>query len=169
VSFLTEVASTPCGLFALAQDGSVLRDLLTTLFQPSHVSWEDPDFRRIVSLITAESQGVTVLAEESDRILARPLCNLWNEYEDPMALITGSEEKQIEATQHFINIIYTFVLNLQGEFLNFLLNFHKMYRLIFAHTCTFSALHMHTHPCVHICPHFISLCLSVCLSLFPWL
>ncbi|XP_021940589.1 protein broad-minded-like isoform X2 [Zootermopsis nevadensis] len=114
VSFLTEVASTPCGVFALAQDGFVLQDLLTTLLQPSHVSWEDPHFRHIVSLITTVSQGISVLAEESHRILARPLCNLWSEYEDLMALITGSEQKQFEATQHFMNIICTFVLNLQG-------------------------------------------------------
>lgn len=117
VSFLTEVASTPCGLSALTEDSCVLRDLLTTLFQPSHVSWENPDFRHVVSLTTAVSQAASVLSEESDRILARPLCNLWSEYEDPMALITGSERQQIEATQHFLNIIYSFVLNLQGEFI----------------------------------------------------
>lgn len=118
VSFLTEVASTPCGLYALAQEVSVLQDLFTTLLQSSHVPWEHPEFRRIVSLITTVCQGASVLAEESHRILARPLCSLWSEFEDPMALITGSERKQIEATQHFMNTIYTFVPNIQGEFLS---------------------------------------------------
>jgi len=164
-SFLTEVASTPCGLFALAQEDFILRDLLTTHFQSSHVPWEDPNFRHIVSLITAVSQGVSVLAEESHRILARPLCDLWSEYEDPVALITGSERKQTEATRHFMNIIYTFVLNLQGEFINFLLNVHKICRPISAHTkieCTC------THVCTPLsfrpCPHRLALTLppSLC-------
>ncbi|PNF39806.1 hypothetical protein B7P43_G03500 [Cryptotermes secundus] len=114
VSFLTEVASTPCGLYALAQEDSVLQDLLTTLFQYSYVPWEHPAFRHVVSLITAVWQGASVLAEESYRILTRPLCNLWSEFEDPLALMSGSERKQIEATQHFINVIYTFIPNLQG-------------------------------------------------------
>jgi hypothetical protein len=112
---MTEVASTPCGLYALAQEVSVLQDLLTTLFQSSHIPWEDPGFRHIVSLITVVCQCASVLAEESHRILATPLCNLWSEFEDPMALVTGSERKQTEATQHFINIIYTFIPNIQGE------------------------------------------------------
>jgi hypothetical protein len=132
VSFLTEVASTPCGLYALAQEDSVLQDLLTTLFQSSHVPWEHPGFRRVVSLITAVWQGASVLTEESHRILARPLCNLWSEFEDPVALMSGSQEKQIEATQHFINVIYTFVPNLQGELRSFLL-----------HIC--ARTHTHTH------------------------
>jgi hypothetical protein len=126
-----ELASTPFGLFALAQEDSVLKDLLTTLLQSPHVPWEDPYFRHTVSLVTAVSQGVSVLAEESCRILSRPLCSLWNEYEDPVALITGSERKKIEATQHFLNIIYAFVPNLQGEFSNFL----------YFHMCT----------CMHVC------------------
>jgi len=132
-----ELASTPCGLFALAQEDSVLKDLLTSLFQSSHVPWEDPYFRHVVSLVTAVSQGVCVLAEESSRILSRPLCSLWNEYEDPVALITGSERKKIEATRHFLNIIYTFVPNLQGEFLNFL----------YFHTCT--CMHVYTSAPLH--------------------
>lgn len=140
-----ELASTPCGLFALAQEDSVLKDLLTTLFQSSHVPWEDPYFRHTVSLVTAVSQGVSVLAEESSRILSRPLCSLWNEYEDPVALITGSERKKTEATRHFLNIIYTFVPNLQGEFLNFL----------YFHMCT--CMHMciaapYTHFLICVCP-----------------
>jgi hypothetical protein len=132
-----ELASTPCGLFALAQEDSVLKDLLTSLFQSSRVPWEDPYFRHVVSLVTAVSQGVCVLAEESSRILSRLLCSLWNEYEDPVALITGSERKKIEATQHFLNIIYTFVPNLQGEFFNFL----------YFHTCT--CMHVYTSAPLH--------------------
>jgi len=159
-----ELASTPCGLFALAQEDSVLKDLLTSLFQSSHVPWEDPYFRLIVSLVTAVSQGVYVLAEESSRILSRPLCSLWNEYEDPVALITGSEWKKIDATRHFLNIIYTFVPNLQGEFLNFL----------YFHTCTcmhvYTSAPLHTflfvfvHPLTCICAHCLYgvLCWSQC-------
>jgi hypothetical protein len=60
-----ELASTPCGLFALAQGDSVLKDLLTSLFQLSSVPWEDPYFSHIVSLVTVVSEGVCVLAEET--------------------------------------------------------------------------------------------------------
>lgn len=141
-----ELASTPCGLFALAQEYCVLKDLLTTLFQSSHIPWEDPYFRHVVSLATAVSPGVSVLAEESNRILNRPLCSLWNEYEDPVALITGSERKKIEATRHFLNVIYTFVPNLQGEFLNF--------------------LYFHTYACVHSCTIYTLSCL--CLSILSY-
>jgi hypothetical protein len=148
-----ELASTPCGLFALAQEDSVLKDMLTTLLQSSHVPWEDPYFRLIVSLVTAVSQGVSVLAEESCRILTRPLCSLWNEYEDPLALITGSERKKIEATRHFLNIIYAFVPNLQGEFLKFLYFdictcMHVCTSAPYTHSpvcvCSYSHTHMHT-------------------------
>ena len=142
-----ELASTPCGLFALAQDESVLKDLLTTLFQSSQVPWEDPYFRHIVSMITALSQGVSVLAEEGCRILTMPLCRIWNEYEDPVALITGSERKKIEATQHFINIIYTFVPNLQGEFLN-VLYFHMC---ICMRACTSAPYTYSVHTPTHMC------------------
>ena len=142
-----ELASTPCGLFALAHEDSVLKDLLTSLFQSSHVPWEDPHFRHVVSLVTAVSQGVCVLAEESSRILSRPLCCLWNEYEDPVALITGSERKKIEATRHFLNIIYTFVPNFQGEFLNFL----------YFHTCIcMMCTHLHHYTLSYLCLSILS-------------
>ncbi|XP_069678294.1 protein broad-minded-like [Periplaneta americana] len=113
-SFLAAVASTPCGLFALAQDDEILQDLLSLLLQSSFVPWENPEFRRIMSLTTILPQAVPVLTEESHRILARALCNIWCEYESPVALMTGSDRKQNESIQHFINIIFTFALSLQG-------------------------------------------------------
>ncbi|KAJ4435630.1 hypothetical protein ANN_18246 [Periplaneta americana] len=113
-SFLAAVASTPCGLFALAQDDEILQDLLSLLLQSSFVPWENPEFRCIMSLTTILPQAVPVLTEESHRILARALCNIWCEYENPVALMTGSDRKQNESIQHFINIIFTFALSLQG-------------------------------------------------------
>ena len=156
-----ELASTPCGLFGLALEDSVPKDLLTTLFQSSHVPWEDPYFRHIVSLITAVSQGVSVLAAESSRILSRPLCSLWNEYEDPVALITGSERRKTEATQQFLNIIYTFVPNLQGEFLNFLY-FHMCTCMYVCISAPYTLYYLFVHPPTHIGAYclFRVLCLS---------
>ena len=52
------------------------------------------------------SQGVCVLAEESNRILNRPLCSLWNEYVHPVALNTDSELKKILCGTALYSVFY---------------------------------------------------------------
>ncbi|KAJ9601036.1 hypothetical protein L9F63_000771, partial [Diploptera punctata] len=110
--FLSSVASTPCGLHALCQQDGIIQDLLTTMLQASHVPWENPQFRHMVSLMTSLPQCLTGLSENSHRIFSQSLNNLQFIFEDPIALMTGSDRKQKQEIQYFINIIFTFVPNL---------------------------------------------------------
>ncbi|PSN57250.1 hypothetical protein C0J52_02542 [Blattella germanica] len=114
VKFLTSVAATPCGLYSLMQQDIILQELLVTMFQTSHIPWESPEFRHMVSMMTSVSQTAPVLYEESSKLLTKPLNSLQYVFEDPIALMTGSDKRQVECIRYYINIIFAFVPNLQG-------------------------------------------------------